>query len=77
MTFIPDPDALTVGDTLYLTKERFIENYGTFTVGHEFQVSSKYLQYYPASDGPYIQVASRDQFGIFDIPKRDLSRVRP
>ena len=79
MTFIPDPNTLSVGDALYLTKEYHIENYGTFTVGHEFHLSSAAAvwQYYWASDATSIQVEALDRLGPFFIPKSDLSRVRP
>ena len=77
MTFIPDPNTLSVGDTVYLTRAHHIGNYGTFTVGHEFYLSSEYLQYSSASDGPSFRVKTLGHFEIFDIPKSDLSRVRP
>ena len=79
MTFIPDPNALSVGDTVYLTRAHCIENYGTFTVGHEFHLSSEYAvwQYYWASDADSIRVEDLDRSGPFVIPKSDLSRVRP
>ena len=77
MTFIPDPTKLSVGDTVYLTKERFIENYGTFTVGHKFRVSNECLRYYSQLSGALIQVEDPDRPGIWDFLKSDLSRVRP
>ena len=77
MTFIPDPGAYAIGDTVYLTRKKRIENYGTFTVGHEFRVSDNNLHYISDSSMPSIRVEDLDTHDISYIDKRDLSRVRP